>query len=193
MVKNAESAKKLEEKKPAEEKVAEKPPVKKLKAKLPESKKPEEKKPEPPKPVGKAAEKFIKKKLPRPPKKKKPKFRRSEGWRYTRIKERWRSSRGIDSKMRLKRKGHMPILSIGYRTPRRWRELHPSGFEEVLIYNPDDLKTIDSKKQAARIAHTVGARKRIEILEEARKRELLVLNPRGVKIVEPKEPEKTSS
>lgn len=95
--------------------------------------------------------------------------------------------------MMLKRKGHMPLPNIGYGAPRKWRGLHPSGFEEVLVYNPDDLKTIDSKKQAVRIAHTVGARKRIEILEEARKQELLILNPRGVKIVEPKEPEKTSS
>jgi hypothetical protein len=67
--------------------------------------------------------------------------------------------------------------------------LHPSGFEEVLIYNADRLKEIDPKSQAARIAHTVGKRKRAKILSEARDRNIVVLNQRQTKEATEKEEE----
>lgn len=127
------------------------------------------------------------------PERGKPEFRRSESWRYVRVKERWRAARGIDSKMRLRRKSQPKLPSIGYGTPRKSRGLHPSGLREVLVYNPEALKKIDPKRQAVRIAHTVGARKRLEILEKAKKRKLIVLNPRGIKPIEPKKSTPVSS
>jgi hypothetical protein len=39
----------------------------------------------------------------------------------------------------------------------------------------------------------VGARKRAEILEKAKELKITVLNPQGVKAIEPKESEKTGS
>jgi len=128
--------------------------------------------------VKKPARKLLKPKLP---KRKTPEFVRSDSWRYVRVKERWRTARGIDSKMRLRRKGYRKLPSIGYGAPRKSRGLHPSGLREVLVSNLEALKTIDPNKQAVRVAHTVGAKKRIEILEKAKKRKLLVLNPRGIK------------
>lgn len=133
--------------------------------------------------VKKPARKLLKPKLQ---KRKKPEFVRSESWRYVRVKERWRTARGIDSKMRLRRKGYLKLPSVGYGAPRKSRGLHPSGLREVLIHNLEALKKIDPKKQAVRIAHTVGAKKRIEIFEKAKKRKLIVLNPRGIKTIEPK-------
>ena len=126
-------------------------------------------------------------------KREKPEFMRSESWRYVRVKERWRTARGIDSKMRLRRKSQPPLPRIGYGTPRKIRGLHPSGLREVLVYNLEALKKIDPKKQAVRIAHTVGAKKRIEIFEKAKKRKLLVLNPRRIKTIEPKKSASPSS
>jgi len=115
---------------------------------------------------------------------KRPRFRRQESWRYVRIKESWRRPRGIDSKMRLKKKGWPPSPSVGYRGPRAVRGLHPSGYEEVLVYNVGDLATIDPETQAIRIAGTVGARKRALILAEAKKRGIKVLNPRFEEVEE---------
>ncbi len=110
-------------------------------------------------------------------KSKKPDFIRYESWRYKRVKPNWRKPKGIDSKVREKRKGWIKMPDIGYRSPKVVRGLHPSGFEEVLVYRPEDLEKLDPTKHAVRIAHTVGTRKRLAILEKAEELELVVLNP----------------
>ena len=108
---------------------------------------------------------------------KKPKFRAEESWRYKRVKEKWRKARGIDSKMRRKVKGWPRSPTVGYRGPKKARYLHPSGFIEVLVHNVDNLEKIDPKTQAIRIAHTVGAKKRIEISTRAEEKGVRILNP----------------
>lgn len=110
-----------------------------------------------------------------------PSFVRQECWRYKRVKPSWRKPKGIDSKMRLRVKGWPKIVKIGYRGPAAVRELHPSGFRDVLVYNASDLERLNPETDAARIAHTVGARKRMEILAKAKELGLKVLNPTGVK------------
>jgi large subunit ribosomal protein L32e len=122
-------------------------------------------------------------------KSKKPQFRRQESWRYKRLsgkKEKWRKAEGIDSKMRVKEKGWPKSPEIGYRGPKKVRNLHPSGYEEVLVFNVDDLDNVDSKRQVARIAHTVGAKKRVEISTRAEEKGIRILNPRKVKEVKEK-------
>lgn len=113
-------------------------------------------------------------------KQKKPKFVRPESWRYVRLKENWRNPRGLDHKTRLSYKGWPPRASSGYGGPRVARHLHPSGYEEVLVYNTEQLRKITPKTQAARIAHTIGKRKRTSILAEARRKRIVVLNLRKV-------------
>jgi len=121
-------------------------------------------------------------------KKKKPEFVRQESWKYMRLKENWRRPHGLDNKVRKKIKGWPPPVDPGYRGPKVARGLHPSGYEEVLVYNSDRLGEIDSKTQAIRISHTVGKRKRIRILTEARRKKITVLNIKQTK--EPVEKEK---
>jgi len=113
-------------------------------------------------------------------KRKKPKFVRQESWRYKRVKENWRRPRGLDSKMRRKIKGWPKTPEIGYRSPKLARSLHPSGYEEILVHNPDELENINPETQAARIARTVGTRKRTEILAKARSKGIFILNPKEV-------------
>ena len=107
-----------------------------------------------------------------------PEFIRQESWRYVRVKESWRRPRGIDSKMRLKKKGKPPLVSIGYRNPKLVRGLHPTGFKEVIVYNVKDLEKVDPDREAVRIAGSVGRRKRIEIIEKADELGIVVLNRR---------------
>lgn len=116
---------------------------------------------------------------------KKPKFLRQESWRYKRVSDRWRKPHGIDSKMRKKIKGWPASPTTGYRSPKKTRGLHPSGFMEILVHSIEDLGGIDPELEAVRIARRVGGRKRVEILTLAEERGIHVLNPRTTK--EPEE------
>jgi large subunit ribosomal protein L32e len=115
---------------------------------------------------------------------KKPKFRRQESWRYKRVTDRWRRPHGIDSKMRKKVKGWPASPTTGYRSPKKTRGLHPSGFIEARVQTVEELIGIDPELQAIRIAHTVGGRKRVEILTAAEEKGIHVLNPRSIRETE---------
>lgn len=115
---------------------------------------------------------------------KKPKFKRQESWRYKRVKENWRKPRGIDSKMRKKVKGWPPSPEVGYRSPKKTRGLHPSGYVEVRVQTVEVLNGLDPKTQAIRIARTVGGKKRVEILALADERGIHIINPRIAKELE---------
>ncbi|MFQ5908062.1 MAG: 50S ribosomal protein L32e [Thermoplasmata archaeon] len=105
-----------------------------------------------------------------------PAFRRQEWFRYKRLGDAWRRPRGHHSKLR-RRKGYRPPLpSAGHRGPRWARGLHPSGFKEVLVHRPAELDTLNPETQAARIAHSVGTRKRVSIQERADELGIRVLN-----------------
>ncbi|HYP42563.1 MAG TPA: 50S ribosomal protein L32e [Candidatus Nitrosocosmicus sp.] len=105
-----------------------------------------------------------------------PKFKRQESWRYKRLATNWRKPDGIDNKMRKQYSGVPPLVKIGYGGPKLARGLHPSGFVDNLVYNVNDLSLLDKNKDAARIAHTVGNKKRLEIIEKAKSLGIKLLN-----------------
>jgi large subunit ribosomal protein L32e len=107
---------------------------------------------------------------------KKPKFVRAESWKYDRFSLSWRKPRGLDNKIRRKIKGWPPGPSMGYKGPKIARFLHPSGYEEVIVYNVADLANVDVNSQAVRIGHTVGKRKRTDIIAKAKELNLKILN-----------------
>ncbi|RPH29364.1 50S ribosomal protein L32e, partial [bacterium] len=90
----------------------------------------------------------------------------------------WRKPTGMHNKQRrlLKAKGPMP--NSGYGSPAAVRGLHPSGFAEVLVYNPDGLEGLNNETQAIRIAGSVGGKKRAAIQEKAIAAGLKILNPK---------------
>lgn len=115
---------------------------------------------------------------------KKPKFIRQESWRYKRLDSSWRRPKGKSSKMRLSKKGWPPIVSIGYGLPKSIKSLHPSGLKEVLVFNPKELEKVNPEKEAVRIGHTVGKRKRLQIIEKAKELGIKILNPIATKKAE---------
>ena len=117
-----------------------------------------------------------------------PRFVREESWRYKRVPERWRSPRGKTSRVRRSKEGWPPVVKIGYARPKAARGRHPSGLTEVMVWRPKDLEGIDPKTEAARIPHTVGENKRVQILDAAKKANIRILNP-GRKREEPVVPE----
>jgi len=105
-----------------------------------------------------------------------PKFRRQEWFRYKRLGEKYRRPKGMHSKMRRRYKYRPPMASVGYRTPSKVRDLHSSGFKEVLVHNPDQLEGLDPKTQAARVGHSVGYKKRLDIERKATQLGIHILN-----------------
>jgi large subunit ribosomal protein L32e len=108
---------------------------------------------------------------------KKPEFKRWMSQAYKRVKESWRKPRGIHSKVRIRKKGKIKMPSVGYGAPKELRFLHPSGLKEILVSNLKDLEKVDPKTQAIRIAHTVGEKKRKEIIKKAEELKIKILNP----------------
>ena len=113
--------------------------------------------------------------------KKQPTFRRQEWFRYRRLsKTGYRKPKGKDSKMRKNRKYRAPMARVGYGKVAAARGLHPSGFNEVLVHNSNELDGLDPELQAVRIGAGVGNRKRSRIHDRADDLGLRVLNRRPI-------------
>ena len=111
-------------------------------------------------------------------KRKRPSFRRVESWRYVSVKDSWRKARGIDSQTRKKTKTGVKAPSVGYRSPKKIRGLHPSGYEEVRINNKNEIErlNLNPKKHAIKISGRLGAKKRLELIDYAQKRNFHIFN-----------------
>ncbi len=107
---------------------------------------------------------------------KRPKFIRQESWRYDRLAENWRKPKGKDNKMRKQVSGVPALVKVGYRGPKVSRGLHPSGYTDNVVHNVAELAKLDPKKDAVRLGHTVGKRKRIDIIAKATERGIKILN-----------------
>lgn len=87
--------------------------------------------------------------------------------------QKWRYPRGIDI-WHHREDGALP--QSGYRTPTELRDRHPSGYRLVHVRNVQDVSNIREPEFAIVIAHEVGRRKRIAIINEADARKIPVLN-----------------
>jgi large subunit ribosomal protein L32e len=82
--------------------------------------------------------------------------------------------------MRRHFKYRIAVVQPGFRGPANVRGLHPSGFEEVMIYTPKDVDNVDSKTQAIRISSKVGDKKRMIIVKKADEMKIRVFNRRNL-------------
>ncbi|KAF7684253.1 60S ribosomal protein L32 [Astathelohania contejeani] len=112
-------------------------------------------------------------------------FNRFHSDRYARVKKSWRKPRGIDNRVRRKLSGAIKMPNIGYKNCKLTRHILKNGFKKVLVSNVEELRVLTTlnKFYAAEIRHGVGAKKRIEIVNEAEKLNILVLN-RNARLVE---------
>ncbi len=118
---------------------------------------------------------------------KKPDFPRTDANKIKRLsRSGWRKAKGRDNKIRRRLRGAMPSPSYG--SPKSVKGMHPRGMFEVIVNNVSNLAGV-GKEIAVRIAATVGNRKKIEIVKEAKKLGLHVLNPR-IWVKKPKETKK---
>jgi large subunit ribosomal protein L32e len=83
--------------------------------------------------------------------------------------------------MRKQYSGYPSLVKIGYGGPKVSRGLHPSGYVDNLVYNVNDLTRLDKDKDSARIAHTVGNKKRLEIITKAETLGIKLLNGKNTR------------
>jgi len=108
-----------------------------------------------------------------------PDFVRPESWRYVRLQTNWRKPKGIDHHQRKqKSRGRPGLVKVGYGGPKNARGLHPSGFTDNLVFNLTDLGKLDPKKDGVRFGHSVGTRKRKEIIVKAIEGKFKIFNAR---------------
>ena len=56
--------------------------------------------------------------------------------------------------------------------------MHPSGFTDNLVFNVSDLEKLDPKQDGVRLGHSVGTRKRKEIVLKAVENKFKIFNAR---------------
>jgi large subunit ribosomal protein L32e len=108
-----------------------------------------------------------------------PEFNRIDSHKKKKLALSWRKPRGHHCQMRRQRKAKGSLVKIGFGSPAAVRGLHASGYEEVLVYRPEDVKGI-TKTQAIRVSGTVGRKKQAEIEKAAKELNIKVLNPLNV-------------
>ncbi len=111
---------------------------------------------------------------------KKPTFLAQDIHKKKRLEKKWKKPKGLQSKMRLQKKGHRKIVSVGWKSPKEVRGLSREGLEQVRIENLSQLENINSKTQGIIISSKLSIKKKYEILLEAEKKNITVLN-RNVK------------
>jgi len=98
-----------------------------------------------------------------------PRFIKQNARNIKRLDLNWRKPRGSQSKMRLRKGGKPKMVSIGYKTPKALQGVLNSGLRERLVSNIDELKSLNTKTECAVLNSTLGKRKTLIIIQEAKK------------------------
>ena len=111
--------------------------------------------------------------------KSRPDFIRPESWRYKRLETTWRKPKGVDNHQRKqKSRGRPGLVKVGYGGPKNARDLHPSGYTDNLVFNVSDLDNLNPKTDGVRLGHSVGTKKRKEIVAKAVEKKFKIFNAR---------------
>lgn len=120
-------------------------------------------------------------------KKRRPEFKRQESWKYKRLSEAWRRPKGIDNKVKKKKKGFIKMPGVGYRSPAKVRGYHPTGRVEALVENVEQLSKLEAEKTIVRLSSKLGMRKKTDIIQKAQELGFRIAN---LPVEKEEEPEK---
>lgn len=113
-------------------------------------------------------------------KSKKPDFVRQDSHKKAKLGDSYRKPRGLQSKMRLHKRGYNKTPSQGYRSPVLARNLTDDGLAPFVVYSIKDLDRINPENECVIIASTVGNKKRIDILKTCVEKKINVANFKDV-------------
>lgn len=115
-------------------------------------------------------------------KSKKPKFRRQDAHKISRISRTgYRRPRGIQSKMRLGIRGYARKTAVGFGSPLSVKFFDPSGLKPFIVNNLADLVKLDVKTEGAIISSTVGLKKKLTIVKKAEELKITIINVKDTK------------
>jgi len=97
---------------------------------------------------------------------KKPDFIRQEGRKIKRLGKSWRKPRGIQSKIRLGRRGKPAKVKVGYRTPLQLRDITPKGLIEINVSKLSELTNLNKSKHAIVISRRIGLKKKLDLVKK---------------------------
>src|SRR5271157_4391162 len=93
------------------------------------------------------------------------------------VKERWRKPRGIDSKIRVEKKGHGATPKVGYKNSAEIRFARKDGTFEHLVHNEAELLAIQGDKtRVAVLAHGLSRRTWASLQKVASARGIRIVN-----------------
>ncbi|MBI4176560.1 MAG: 50S ribosomal protein L32e [Candidatus Aenigmarchaeota archaeon] len=111
-------------------------------------------------------------------KRRKPYFSRQELHAQKTLGDVWRRPRGIDSKLRKKRRARGRLPSPGWGGPASARGLTRGGMRPVMVFNVHGIRELDKQKDIAVIGGSVGRKKKFEIIKAAEDSGVQVFNAR---------------
>jgi len=91
-----------------------------------------------------------------------------------RKKQKWRNPTGRDNKMREKRRGYAPTVSIGYGTDKKERN-KVEGKKIVRVMNMKEFEKLNPKNEIALLGK-VGMKLKIEIAKKAKEKNISIYN-----------------
>ena len=108
-------------------------------------------------------------------------FKRHQSDRFDRVGPSWRKPRGIDSCVRRRFRGTIRMVNVGYKNNLKTRHQIKSGFKRFLVNNVNELEMLlmNNRTHAAEIAHSVSAKKRVDIINRAKELNVKVINANG--------------
>lgn len=102
-------------------------------------------------------------------------FKRKDLHKKKRLPDKWRKPKGITNKMGLKRKGHNVKVSPGFGTKKSEKGKHRTGLKIIKITSKEQLKSVNPKTDGIILGKS-GKKKKLEIIEEAEKLKITILN-----------------
>ncbi|MBU0471427.1 MAG: hypothetical protein KKF65_02285 [Nanoarchaeota archaeon] len=108
--------------------------------------------------------------------KKKITFVRTDSHKKKRLGLKWRRPKGLQNKRRLRKRGYGLVVKKGYKTPLSERGISKQGLTPIKIDSLKSLALVDNKTQGIIVSSKLGDKKRLPIMQEAKKKQIQVLN-----------------
>lgn len=107
---------------------------------------------------------------------KKPTFLRQDSHKNKKLAKVWRRPKGKTNKVRLRIRGYVRLLETGYGSPRDVKGTSPSGKQIRYVSTMSDIAKLNPKTDDVIISKTVGARKKLALIDALKKNKIDIIN-----------------